>query len=97
MSSSPAATFHQPACQAHSVQCAAKDSLSCVSVCVKGACLCVCLLNSLTAAQWVNIITALLKNNKILHLVCFKCRQIALMHNVNLPKLSTKQGCLMWR
>lgn len=36
MSSSPAATFHQPACQVHSVQCAAKDSLSCVSMCVKG-------------------------------------------------------------
>lgn len=36
MSSSPAVTFHQPACQVHSVQCEAKDSLSCVSVCVKG-------------------------------------------------------------
>lgn len=36
MSSPPAVTFHQPACQAHSVQCAAKDSLSCVSMCVKG-------------------------------------------------------------
>lgn len=36
MSSFPAVTFHQPACQAHSVQCAAKDSLSCESTCVKG-------------------------------------------------------------
>lgn len=36
ISSSPAVTFRQPACQAHSVQCAAKDSLSCVSMCVKG-------------------------------------------------------------
>lgn len=36
MSSSPAVTFHQPACQVHSVQCEAKDSLSCVSMCVKG-------------------------------------------------------------
>lgn len=35
MSSSPAVTFHQPACQAHSVQFAAKDSLSCVSVYAK--------------------------------------------------------------
>lgn len=41
MSSSPAVTFHQPACQAHSVQCTAKDSLSCVCVSeLKGLSLC---------------------------------------------------------
>lgn len=43
MSSSPAVTFHQPTCQAHSVQCAAKDSFSCVSVCVlRALSLCLC-------------------------------------------------------
>lgn len=41
MSSSPAATFHQPACQAHSGQCEAKHSLGYVSLCVTGSCCCV--------------------------------------------------------
>lgn len=36
MSSAPAVTFHQPACQAHSVQCAAKDSLSCALCVLRG-------------------------------------------------------------
>lgn len=36
MSSSPAAIFHQPACQAHSGQCEAKHSPGCESMCVKG-------------------------------------------------------------
>lgn len=98
MSSSPAVTFHQPACQAHSVQCAAKDSLSCVSVCVKGlVVVSVFLIRSMRRMGKHYYGPARKKNHKILHLICFECKQIALLNNVNLPKLSTKQGCLMWR